>query len=274
MILFNSWLILVMELGLTNKVALVTASSKGIGHGIAKALLAEGAKVVISSRSVENLKLAESSLRTKSEYHVDSFQADLTVEEDLKRLAEFLMEKYDGADILVYNSGPPKVGRFQDLDLADWEYASRLLLLSAVSLCQKLVPGMITRRWGRLIFVTSLTLREPKPNLVLSNTVRLGLAGLMKSLSVELGQFGITSNAIAQGHILTDRVKQTTEFDAKQQGRSPEEVLGDIIKQIPTGRLGSAEEIGDLVAFLASEKASYINGSFISIDGGLVRSLL
>lgn len=262
-----------MELGISGKVALVTAASKGIGYGVAKVLLQEGVRVVITSRSMDNLRAAESSLKADSSFDVASFQADLTLEDDLVKLGDFISKQYDGVDILAYNTGPPKVGRFADLDLQDWEYATKLLLMSAVSLCHKLTPSMVTKRWGRLIFITSLTLREPRPNLVLSNTVRLAVAGLMKSLSVEFGPYGITSNGIAQGHIMTDRTKQTSEFEAKRSGRTVEEVIADSVKQVPSGRLGTPEEIGNLVAFLASDKASYVNGVMIGIDGGLVRSL-
>jgi 3-oxoacyl-[acyl-carrier protein] reductase len=262
-----------MELGLKDKVALVTAASKGIGYGVAKVLLQEGARVIITSRNMDNLKLAENNLKSDTGHDVRAFQADLTLEDDLVKLNDFVLKEYDGVDILVYNTGPPKVGRFADLNLQDWEYAMKLLLMSAVSLCHKLTPSMITKRWGRLIFITSLTLREPRPNLVLSNTVRLAVAGLMKSLSVELAPYGITSNGIAQGHILTDRTRQTAEYEAKRGGRTIEEVITDTVKQVPAGRLGTPEEIGNLVAFLSSDKAAYVNGTMIGIDGGLVRSI-
>lgn len=200
--------------------------------------------------------------------------ADLTVKDDVDKLVKEAMSTFGNIDILVFNAGPPKPGTFSQLSEDDWEYATRLLLLSAVWLTKRVVNNMVSRGgWGgRLIYVTSLTLRQPIPNLVLSNTVRLSLAGLVKSLAVEYGPYGITANGIMQGYIMTERINQLAQEEARARGGvSVDEVIKAWSKEIPAGRYGRPEEIGYLVAFLASDKAAYINGSMILIDGGYVR---
>ena len=169
-----------MELGLKGKVALVTASSKGIGLGTAKVLAGEGMKVAISSRDATALKKASDQIAAATGQEVLAVTADMTVREDLERLVETTSKKLGGVDVLVYNTGPPKPGTFGELTYADWEEATKLLLLSAVTLTHAVVPHMKSERWGRLIYITSLTLKQPVGNLVLSNTVRLGIAGALK----------------------------------------------------------------------------------------------
>ncbi len=197
-----------MDLGLKGKVALVTASSRGIGLGIARVLAQEGVKVVISARREDELARARETIVKESGAEVLAVRADLTVKDDVDRLVKEAMSTFSNIDILVFNAGPPKPGTFSQLSEDDWEYATRLLLLSAVWLTKRVVNNMVSRGWGRLIYVTSLTLMQPIPNLVLSNTVRLSLAGLVKSLAVEYGQYGITANGIMQGYIMTERINQ------------------------------------------------------------------
>ncbi|MCG2867481.1 MAG: SDR family oxidoreductase [Vulcanisaeta sp.] len=260
-----------MDLGLRNKVALVTASSRGIGFGIAKVLAQEGAKVVISARREDELAKAKEIITKESGAEVLAIKADLTVKGDVEALVNEVMRSFGTIDILVYNTGPPKPGTFSQLTDEDWEYATRLLLLSAVWLTKRVVGHMVSKGWGRLIYVTSLTLRQPIPNLVLSNTVRLSLAGLVKSLAIEYGQYGITANGVMQGYIETERIKQLAQEEAKNRGVSIDEVIKNWSAEVPVRRYGKPEEIGYLVAFLASDKAAYINGSMILIDGGYVK---
>ncbi|MGC9153067.1 MAG: SDR family oxidoreductase [Vulcanisaeta sp.] len=260
-----------MELGLRNKVALVTASSRGIGLGIARVLAQEGAKIIISARREDELAKAKDLIVRESGAEVLAVKADLTVKDDVERLVNEAVNAFGGIDILVYNTGPPKPGTFSQLSDEDWEYATRLLLLSAVWLTRRIVDNMVKRGWGRLIYITSLTLRQPIPNLVLSNTVRLSLAGLVKSLAVEYGPYGITANGIMQGYIMTERITQLAQEESRAKGVSVDDVIKAWSKEIPSGRYGKPEEIGYLVAFLASDKAAYINGSMILIDGGYVR---
>ncbi len=263
-----------MELGLKNKVALVPASSKGIGLGVAKVLAAEGCKVVISSSNQDSISKARDVIvKETGNNNVRAVKADLTVKEDIDHLVDLATSKFGTIDILAYNTGPPKPGTFADLGDADWEQGVKLLLMGAVWLTKRVVPGMVQKKWGRLIYITSSTLRQPVPNLVLSNTVRLSLAGLSKSLALEYGSRGITSNGIMQGHILTDRQRQVAQDISLRTGRSVDESMKQMLQDVPAGRYGLTEEVGYLVAFLASEKASYVNGTMLAIDGGLIRSV-
>ena len=263
-----------MELGLKNKVALVPASSKGIGLGVAKVLATEGCKVVISSRDQDSIsKVRDTIVKETGNKDVYSVKADLAVKADVGLLIDEATRKFGTVDILAYNTGPPKPGTFADLDDADWEQGVKLLLLSAVWLTKRVVPGMVQKKWGRLIYITSSTLRQPVPNLVLSNTVRLSLAGFSKSLALEYGSRGITSNGIMQGHILTDRQKQVAQDISLRTGKSLKQSMKQMLQDVPAGRYGLTEEVGYLVAFLASEKANYVNGTMLAIDGGLIRSV-
>jgi 3-oxoacyl-[acyl-carrier protein] reductase len=263
-----------LDLGLKNKVALVPASSKGIGLGVAKVLAVEGCKVVISSRDQDSISKAGGTIAKETGNNsVHPVKADLTVRADIDRLVDEATNKFGPVDILAYNTGPPKPGTFADLRETDWEYGVKLLLMSAVSLTRRVVPGMVQKKWGRLIYITSSSLRQPVPNLVLSNTVRLSLAGLSKSLALEYVSNGITSNGIMQGHILTDRQRQVAQDVSSRTGKSLDEAMKQMLQDVPAGRYGQSEEVGYLVAFLASEKASYINGTMLAIDGGLIRSV-
>jgi 3-oxoacyl-[acyl-carrier protein] reductase len=264
-----------MQLGLKDKVALVTASSKGIGYGVAKVLALEGCRVIISSRNNDAISRARDQIvQETGNREVHAFSADLTVKDDIEQLVKIATEKFGGVDILAYNTGPPKPGTFGELSEADWEQGVKLLLMSAVWLSKRVLPGMEEKKWGRLIFIASTTLRQPIPNLVLSNTVRLSLAGLSKSLATEFGEKGITSNGIMQGHILTDRQREIAEDTSRRTGKSIDDAIKQALADVPLGRYGTPEEIGYLVAFLASDKASYITGAMIPIDGGMIRSEL
>jgi 3-oxoacyl-[acyl-carrier protein] reductase len=263
-----------LELGLKDKVALVPASSKGIGLGVAKVLAAEGCKVVVSSRNQDLVsKTGEAIVKETRNENVYSVKADLAVKADVDRLVDQATSKFGTIDILAYNTGPPKPGTFADLSDVDWEHWVKPLLMSAVWLTKRVVPEMVQKKWGRLIYITSSTLRQPVPNLVLSNTIRLSIAGLSKSLALEYGSKGLTSNGIMQGHILTDRQRQVAQDISTRTGRSLEEAMKQMLQDVPAGRYGSTEEVGYLVAFLASERASYINGTMLAIDGGLIRSV-
>jgi 3-oxoacyl-[acyl-carrier protein] reductase len=262
-----------MDLGLKGKVALVTAASKGIGLGTARVLAKEGMKVAISSRSAANLEGARAQIAAESGAEVLAVPADMTVWDDLVKLVEATSKKFGGIDVLVYNAGPPKPGTFGELTRADWEEATKLLLLSAVALTQEVLPHMKDKKWGRLIYITSLTLKQTVGNIVLSNTVRLGVAGLSKSLSRELAPYGITSNGIIQGYIRTDRSSRLAEEMASKMGTTLDEAFKEMAKSIPVGRYGEPEEVGSLAAFIASERGAYLNGAMFTIDGGVINSV-
>jgi 3-oxoacyl-[acyl-carrier protein] reductase len=263
-----------LEFGLKDKVALVTASSKGIGFGTAKVLASQGCRVVICSRDQNSIsKARDIIINTTKNENVYAVRTDLTVKSEIDLLVDAATSKFGPVEILAYNTGPPKPGTFQELNDTDWDEAVKLLLLSAVRLTKQIIPRMVQKNWGRLVYITSSTLRQPIPNLVLSNTVRLSLAGLSKSLATEYGPMGITSNGIMQGHILTDRQQEVAKDRAARTGDTIEVAMKQMLADVPAGRYGAPEEIGYLVAFLASDKAGYINGSMITIDGGLVRSV-
>jgi len=253
---------------LKGKVSIVTAASRGIGAGVASVLAREGSDLVIASR--DKARLEDLAKRLSSQYGVTvvPVKADLTVREDVKRISEEALRNFGKIDVLVYNTGPPKPGEFLELSEEDWEYGVKLLLMSAIWLTRDVVPHMIQRGGGRLIYITSSTLKHPIPTLTLSNVIRLSLAGLVKTLAYQLGRYNILVNGIMQGYIDTERIREVAATRAQREGKTVEDVLREIAAEIPLGRLGKPEEIGELVAFLASDKASYINGSLILIDGG------
>ncbi len=262
-----------MDLGLKDKLALVTASSRGLGYACAKALLEEGAKVIISSRNLDRLREAYSKLKGiggEVYYHV----VDLRVKESIDSLFNWVKESFGKLDILVYSTGGPRPGKFMELSWDDWVEASRLLALSAVWVARRSAELMLPQRWGRMVFIASVTIKEPWEDLALSNIMRLPVAGIVRTLARELGPHGITVNAVLPSIVLTDRVRQIAYERARKRGVSVDEVLDEMAKSIPVKRLGRPEELGWLVAFLVSEKAGFINGAIIPFDGGFLRSTL
>ncbi|PLC65765.1 short-chain dehydrogenase [Thermoproteus sp. CP80] len=258
---------------LRGKTAVVTAASRGIGKGIARVLAQEGANLIIASRDLERLSRTASEIRSEFGVEAIPVQADLTKRADVAKIAETAAKSFGGVDILVYNTGPPKPGAFMELTEEDWDYAVRLLLMSAVWLTRDVLPYMIERRQGRIIYITSLTLKRPLPNLTLSNVIRLSIAGLVKTLAYQLAQYGILVNGILQGYVETERVLEVARDRASREGKPLEDVLKAMAGEIPLGRMAKPEEVGELVAFLASERASYITGSLIGIDGGYVQCI-
>ncbi|ABL88261.1 short-chain dehydrogenase/reductase SDR [Pyrobaculum islandicum DSM 4184] len=253
---------------LKGKVSIVTAASRGIGRGVASVLAREGSDLVIAARDSEKLKNVANELSSKYGVTVIPVSADLTNRGDVKRVVEETIKNFGKVDVLVYNTGPPKPGTFLELTEEDWDYGVKLLLMSAVWITRDVLPHMIERRQGRLIYITSSTLKQPIPTLTLSNVIRISLAGLVKTLAYQLGRYNILVNGIMQGYVDTDRVREVAAARAQREGRTVDEVLEEMGREIPLGRLAKPEEIGELVAFLASEKASYITGSLILIDGG------
>lgn len=253
---------------LKGKVSIVTAASRGIGAGVASVLAREGSDLVIASRDSARLEKLARELEAKYGVSVVPVQADLTKREDVRRIAEAAIRHFGKVDVLAYNTGPPKPGAFMELSEEDWEYGVRLLLMSAVWITRDVLPHMVERRQGRLIYITSSTLKQPIPTLTLSNVIRISLAGLVKTLAYQLGPYNILVNGIMQGYVDTERVRGVAAARAQREGRRVEDVIKEIEREVPLGRLAKPEEIGELVAFLASDKASYITGSLILIDGG------
>jgi 3-oxoacyl-[acyl-carrier protein] reductase len=249
-----------MDLELEGRVALVMGASRGLGRAIAAALAREGARVAIASRTLESVEAAADTI----EGDVTPFVADTA---DLDRLAELPAEvetKLGPIEILVVNSGGPPLGGALDHGLDDWEAAYRSLVLAPRVLAGAVVPGMRERRWGRIVNVGSTSTREPIPGLNLSNAHRMAAVGFLKTLSAEVAADGITVNTVATGRFATDRLASNygSMETAKEVAR----------EQIPVRRLGRPEEYGDLVAFLCSERAGYLTGAVIPLDGGLLRS--
>jgi len=262
-----------MDLGIKGKVVLVTASSKGIGFGIAKSLGIEGAKVIISSSNEENLEIAKESLE-KEGIEVDSFVCDLSKPNDVDNLSNFVLKKFSGVDIFVFNTGGPKPGDFFEVSLEDWYNAFELVLMSAVRLTSAFLPGMIKKKWGRVVYMTSMSVKEPIDGLILSNVFRSGVSALSKSLSRTIKVDNVTFNVVCTGNIYTERAIKLIERKSKIAGVSFEEFKKEFEKSIPLGRYGSVEEIANFVTFLCSEKASYINGTSIQVDGGFIKGIL
>ncbi|EZQ02089.1 MULTISPECIES: SDR family oxidoreductase [Acidianus] len=258
-----------MDLGIKEKKVVVTASSKGIGFAIAKRFLEEGSIVVISSHDEKNLQKAYEKLK---EYgNVKKEIADLSNPNSVKNLIRKSVDIMGGLDVLVYVTGSPKPGDLLSLKDEDWSYAFNLLLMSAVVAVRE--AGNVMGRGGRIILSTSMTLRQPIDNLDLSNVVRLSLAGLVKSASREFASKGILVNGVMPGWIFTDRVKQLVKDRSLRENKSEEEVLQDITKDIPLGRIGQPEELANVVLFLASSLSTYITGSLIPVDGGVIKAI-
>lgn len=263
-----------MDLGLTGKMALVTASSKGLGKAIALELAREGARVAIASRSGDDLRAAAAEIAAATGQAPFSLAADLTNAEDIDRLMTAVLREFGRVDILINNTGGPPPGFFDDFTDEQWQKAVDLLLLSSVRLIRAVLPGMRERRWGRIINSTSVAVKQPIQGLLLSNAVRTAVIGLAKSLSAEVAAEGITINNLLPGSIFTDRIKQFTASTAQRTGRTPEEVRAAAEADIPMKRYGTPEEFAAAAAFLASERASYITGVSLLVDGGVFRGTM
>ncbi len=257
-----------MDLGLSGKRVLVTASTKGIGFEVAKKFLQEGATVFITSRNEENVARA---LKSLSEYgRVYGTPSDLRLAEDRERLVEEARKSMGGIDVFVFNTGGPPPKPFLDTTLEEWDESYRLLLESAVHLTKMILPEMMDRGWGRIVYITSVAIKMPIEGLVLSNSIRLGIAGLMKTIAREVSGKEVTVNAVLPGYTLTERMKQVLMSKAEREGKRYEDVVKEISDSIPLRRLAKPEEVANAVVFLASQAASYINGAFLPVDGGLI----
>lgn len=251
-----------MDLGLQNKVALILASSKGLGKAVAVELAKEGAKVIICGTDTAALAATAAEIEALSPRNVAAFLCDITDENQRKKLVEQSVEAFGDIDILVTNTGGPAAGNFEQFNLEDWKNLYNLLFLSAADIIRQVLPGMKAKGFGRILAITSITLKQPVDNLTSSNIVRTSLLGLVKSLSNEVAVHGITVNNLMPGYTQTDRLKHLVEKNPK--------VL-EVQDTIPMKRFGKPEEFAAAAAFLVSERASYITGQSLAVDGGWIK---
>jgi len=249
-----------VDLEIEGKVALVLGASRGIGRGIATVLAREGARVAIASRSSDELE----SVANEIEGEVRAFPADTGDLERMRELPGVVAEALGPIEILILNTGGPPPGTALDHSLEEWEAAFRSLVMAPAVLVEAVIPGMRDAGWGRIVNVASSSVREPIPGLVLSNANRMAAVGFLKTLAMEVAGDGITVNTVATGRFATDRL-------ADRHG-SLEQAHAAASEQVPAARLGTPEEFGDLVAFLSSERAAYLTGAVIPLDGGMLRS--
>lgn len=263
-----------MDLGIRGKVALVSASSRGLGRAIAEELAAEGVNLVVCARGEDALRKTAEEIRKRSGVEVVDVAADVSDPAGLERVVGAAFEKFGRVEILVTNSGGPPSGPFESLTPEMWEAATKLLLTSAVGLARAVLPGMKERRWGRILNVTSIAVKQPIEGLMLSNSLRAAVTGFARTLANEVAPFNVTVNNLMPGYTRTDRVEQLARAAGERSGTSAKDAFAKWEKEIPMGRLGEPREFAALAAFLASERASYITGSSIAVDGGWIRALV
>ncbi len=263
-----------MDLGINGKIALVTAASRGLGRGCAEQLAAEQCRVAICSRDETAAKQAATEIADRTNTEVVGFGADVSKAEDVERLLADVKQSLGDPEILVTNAGGPPPGTFASTALEDYEKALNLNLMSAVHLIHGVVPAMKTRGWGRIIAVTSISVKQPIANLLLSNMARAGLTGFLKTISTELAPHGITVNALLPGTHRTSRIDQLIKDTAQRSDKSAEEVYQEMVNNIPSKAIGDPADFGAAAAFLAGIQARYITGQSLLVDGGRYTGLL
>lgn len=262
-----------MDLGLTDTVAVVAASSQGIGRAVAECFAAEGARVVINGRHEDKLARTAQEIREKTGADVEPVVCDLTDSQDCQRLIDRAVDQFGSIHALVTNTGGPPSKSFEDLSDADWYAAIDLILMSAVRLTRAALPHLQSSA-GSIVNLTSISVKQPIPGLVLSNSIRPGVVGLGKTLADDLAGKGVRVNDVAPGSIWTDRQEYLTRARAEREGITLDDAVKHAETSIPMGRFGSPEEVANLVVFLASRAAGYITGMTILADGGLYKGLM
>lgn len=263
-----------MDLGIRGKVALVSASSKGLGRAVAEELAAEGVNLVMCARGEDALRATAELIRTNSKVRVVDVAADLSTPAGADRVVKAGFDTFGQIDILVNNSGGPPSGAFESFTAEMWAAATKQLLESVVGITRAVLPGMKERRWGRILNVTSIAAKQPVEGLMLSNSLRAAVIGFARTLANEVAPFGVTVNNLLPGYTKTDRVKELATASATRSVGVQADIYSKWEKEIPMGRLAEPREFAALAAFLASDRASYITGSSIAVDGGWIRSLL
>ncbi|MEK4023382.1 SDR family oxidoreductase [Sporosarcina sp. FSL W7-1283] len=258
-----------MDLQLAGKHALISASSQGLGRAVAEELLNEGANVMITGRDAEKLRKVTEELRLLDKGNVDYHACDITNYEEIKALVAYSRKVFGKIDILINNAGGPPAGTFADFDDEAWQSAFELTLLSYIRFIREVVPDM-KENGGRIISLASSSVKQPIPGLILSNVFRTGVVGLSKTLATELAPYNILVNVVGPGLILTDRLEHIRESNAQKKGVSIEDFEKEQLESIPLGRYGDPKEFAKVVAFLASDANSYLTGSTLLVDGGMV----
>ncbi|MEP6622089.1 MAG: SDR family oxidoreductase [bacterium] len=263
-----------MDLGLSGKIALVAAASRGLGRAVAEEFAREGMHVVICARGADALHETAEWIRANTAVTVVEVVADLSISDDVRRVAETALTTFGRVDVLVTNGGGPPAGPFESHSDEAWDAAVRQTLNSVIGLTRAVLPGMKERRWGRIINVTSIAVKQPVDNLILSNSVRAAVTGFARTLANEVAPFNITVNNVMPGYTRTQRVEDLAQRNASLHGTSADAERSMWERQIPMARLGEPVEFAAMVAFLASERASYTTGASIPVDGGWIKGLL
>lgn len=262
-----------MDFGLRNKVALVAAASQGLGKASALSLAQEGARLVICSRNEQSINRTAEEIRAKTGAIVLPVVADVSIEADVTRFVQAAINEFGTVHVMVNNAGGPPTGHVLTVTDEEWAKGVQLTLMSVIRFIRAVLPSMENQHWGRIISIVSIAAKQPINELLISSTLRPGILGLTKVLSNQYAKDNITVNTICPGLILTKRQQELSVSRAAERNMTLEEYLSESARAIPAGRLGRAEEIGDVVAFLASEKASYINGVNLLVDGGASRGI-
>ena len=262
-----------MDFGLDEKFALVCAASKGLGRACALALAKEGCRVAICARQEEPLQRAADEIRDASDRDVLAVRCDLSRQDDLERFVEAVLDRFGTVHILVTNVGHPRMGKFLEMDESDWQRGFEGLLQPVLRLCRRVVPVMQRQRWGRIVHITSVAVKEPGSPYLLSSVFRAGVAALSKSLANEFGRDRILVNTVCPGPFKTPLGEELLRQAAAQSGKRIDEAEAETAAPTALGRMGEADELAAVVAFLCSEQASNVTGQTLVVDGGMVRSL-
>jgi len=262
-----------MDTGLKNRVAIVAASSQGIGRATAEAFAAEGCRVAMCARNAQTLQAAADQIRKQSSTEVFAESVDVTDAAAVHRFVDAVVAKFGSADICVTNAGGPPAKGFLAATLDEWRKAVDLNFLSTVYFAREVIPHMQRQHWGRIITLTSIATKQPVADLVLSNAVRAAVVGLVKSLANEFGKDGILVNNVGPGYTATDRLKELTRARSAALGKTEKEIAEGWAADAPLKRLGEPREVADCIVWLASERASYITGQTVLVDGGLYKGL-
>lgn len=263
-----------MNLGIEGRVAVVAGSSQGLGRAIADALAAEGVKLVINSRSPDKLEGVKAEIVAATGADVAAVAMDLTPSDGAETLIRKAEEAFGQVDILVTNTGGPPAGMFEDHSAEVWSEAIAQNFESVVNLVRAALPGMKERRWGRIVNVTSISVKQPVEGLILSNSIRAGVTGFAKTVSNEVAPFNVTVNNVLPGYTRTERLIHLAEAVSERDGKTIDEVYDGWASEIPLGRLADPPELGAVAAFLCSEQASYVTGQSVAVDGGWIKGLL